>query len=340
MRAPADRIRMAISDIAARDLDLGELGVELSAAIARVLPHEGYSLIGFDPISGLRTFHTSRNGLRDVERELVHNETVDRDLHRFVDLVRQPRPVGLLGNGGAEERYSTRPHDLLPLNGYAHELRLAIHRRGTLFGALVLLRERRRPAFSDDDAAAATALAQPLVDAIRLVSVRTGGGQPHPLPPGVVIVRGDGTAESISSTAYAWLADLHLNSPLTATNPLPWVVVEAAAKCRAGTRGHALSRIRTRAGRWLSLSANTLDDGRVVVTLHPATLGQLLPAVAAWHELTRREGEILMQLAAGRASGQIAHRLRISPHTVDDHLKAIYRKSGTSSRDQLLARLR
>jgi len=36
----------------------------------------------------------------------------------------------------------------------------------------------------------------------------------------------------------------------------------------------------------------------------------------------------------------VARSLAISPHTVDDHLKSIYRKADVRGRDELLALLR
>jgi DNA-binding CsgD family transcriptional regulator len=37
---------------------------------------------------------------------------------------------------------------------------------------------------------------------------------------------------------------------------------------------------------------------------------------------------------------QIARRLDLSPHTVEDHLKTLYRKTGTNSQQGLIAALR
>ena len=96
-----------------------ELGAELSAALYGLLPHEGFSLIAFDPVSGLRTFATERNMLKGgLEARLVHNETVQHDLHRFADLARRPNPVGTLGGGWPGEDRSPRLHELLAEQGF------------------------------------------------------------------------------------------------------------------------------------------------------------------------------------------------------------------------------
>jgi len=327
--------------LASADLPLDELGAELSAALRGLIPHEGYCLIGFDPISGLRAFQTARDALNVNVARLVLNETVEHDLHRFTDLASRPSPVGTLG-GAPGEAQSPRLHELLHPQGFSGELRLALRGGGTLWGALVLIREHRRPPFSDQEAAAATVIAQPLTRAVKRVSVRPRGQPLPPLPPGVVVVGPDGAAEAISPQAAAWFSDLHLSGGLTAEEPLPHtvLVVAAAARAAGGARAGQLARIRTKSGRWLSLAGCPLGGGRVAVVLQPATTDQLLPAIAAWHDLTPRQVDVLHLLLQGYLIKQIARRLGLSPYTVEDHLKILYRKTGTNSHQELIAALR
>lgn len=54
--------------------------------------------------------------------------------------------------------------------------------------------------------------------------------------------------------------------------------------------------------------------------------------------LTRREQETLAALLTGVSEKQIAARLGISPHTVHDYVKRLYRKLGVTSRAALMAR--
>jgi len=336
------RVHRQATALAAADLPLPELGVELSAALRGLVPHEGYCLIGFDPVSGLRAFHTARDALNANGTRLVGNETVEHDLHRFTDLARRPDPVGTLGGGAPGEAQSPRLHEILRPQGFSCELRLALRGGGTLWGALVLLREHRRPPFSDQEAAAATAIAQPLTTAVKRVSLRPHGQPPPPLPPGVVVVGPDGAAEDISPQAAAWFSDLYIIGGLTIEDPLPFVVLQAAAAARAadGARADQLARIRTKSGRWLSLAPCPLGGGRVAVVLQPATTDQLLPAIAAWYDFTPRQVDVLHLLLQGHPIKQIARRLGLSPHTVEDHLKSLYRKTGTNSHQELIAALR
>jgi DNA-binding CsgD family transcriptional regulator len=301
-------------------------------------PHEGYCLIGFDPICGLRTCHTDRNTLAGSPAQLVGNETVQHDLHRFTGLARRPSPVGTLGGGGPGEARSPRLHEILAGQGFGRELRLALRSRGTLWGALVLLREHGRPPFTDEQASAAAVIAPPLTQAVRQVSLRPRGQPPPPLQPGVVIVGPDDTAEAISPQAAAWFSDFAVASE----QPLPYVVLQAvaAARDKHGARAVQLARIRTRSGRWLCLTACPLGGGRLAVVLHPATTDQLLPAIAAWHEFTPRQLDVLRLVLHAHSIQQVARRLQLSPHTVEDHLKTLYRKTGTNSQQELLAALR
>jgi DNA-binding CsgD family transcriptional regulator len=44
-------------------------------------------------------------------------------------------------------------------------------------------------------------------------------------------------------------------------------------------------------------------------------------------------------VARGYSTNELAERLHLSSYTVQDHLKSIFRKSGTGSRGDLVARL-
>ena len=61
-----------------------------------------------------------------------------------------------------------------------------------------------------------------------------------------------------------------------------------------------------------------------------------IEAFCATHNLSPREQEVVTLLAEGLTTVAMAERLGISPHTVRDHLKNLYRKTGTNSRSELL----
>ena len=57
------------------------------------------------------------------------------------------------------------------------------------------------------------------------------------------------------------------------------------------------------------------------------------------YSLTKRERDVLELLAAGRSVPYISEMLVVSKNTVESHVKAIYRKVGVHSRQELLTRL-
>jgi DNA-binding CsgD family transcriptional regulator len=58
------------------------------------------------------------------------------------------------------------------------------------------------------------------------------------------------------------------------------------------------------------------------------------------YALSRREREVVAALLAGLDTSAISARLFISRHTVQDHLKSVFRKTGVHRGRALLARFR
>ena len=56
--------------------------------------------------------------------------------------------------------------------------------------------------------------------------------------------------------------------------------------------------------------------------------------------MTARERDVCREVIAGHSTADIAARLFISAHTVQDHLKSVFAKVGVRSRGELVARLR
>ncbi|WP_414169990.1 LuxR C-terminal-related transcriptional regulator [Streptoverticillium reticulum] len=181
-------------------------------------------------------------------------------------------------------------------------------------------RERGRPPFSPDEVVRAQALVAPLGAAMKRFVRRVA---PRPLrdgqPPGVVVVGGDDRIKAVTPGGRAWLracapdfefsdAELHV---------VTWNIAHIARRIE----GPALCRVPTARG-WIAVQAERLDGGGpgdVVISVLPAT------------------GAVLARALEGLPGKQIARRLGLSPYTVDDHLRAVYRKTGVSGREELLA---
>lgn len=321
-------------------------GENVMGAIRRVVPFDGYCLIGLDPCTGMRSFMFSRNGLDGVAGRLAYNEAVEHDVNRYLDLARAEVPVGVLATTVHSRVPSPRLHEILRPAGFSSELRLALRGSGRVWGALVLFRGDRRRAFSDRDVAATLALAVPLTAAVRRYPVRRTNQPLEPLPPGVVLLDDGNAVAGSSEEARAWLDDIRAGGldEIEPDDVLRVVFDVGLATREAGSGASALTpqcRIRTNSGRWLLVHGVRTNDGTgtVAVVLQAAAPFQLLSAVAAWLGLSPRETQIIQLVSRGMPAGNMARFLKLSVLTVNDHLAAIYRKAGVSGRQELLAGL-
>jgi PAS domain S-box-containing protein len=85
----------------------------------------------------------------------------------------------------------------------------------------------------------------------------------------------------------------------------------------------------------IALELQAIGLAQDVPTGPPAGLGH--PDLA---ELSAREREVLGLLVGGERVAAIAAQLFISPHTVRNHLKSLFRKVGVGSQAELIARVR
>jgi DNA-binding CsgD family transcriptional regulator len=100
--------------------------------------------------------------------------------------------------------------------------------------------------------------------------------------------------------------------------------------------------VRTRSGRWLLLYGTPLSggpEGRVAVVVQPAPAAEVAPLVALAYGLSERERQVTRLCLQGRSTRQMAAELHVSPYTVQDHLKAVFRKTGVRSRGELLGQV-
>ncbi len=108
---------------------------------------------------------------------------------------------------------------------------------------------------------------------------------------------------------------------------------------RAGAAGYLL---KTAAPEELLEAVRTVARGEGVVypKVSSAALQRVARAVARWRDpcaLSRRELQVLQMISLGASIGEVAAQLRLSPHTVRNHLKGVYRKLGVRGRVEAAA---
>jgi DNA-binding CsgD family transcriptional regulator len=105
----------------------------------------------------------------------------------------------------------------------------------------------------------------------------------------------------------------------------------------------AAIRMTTKSGALVAVHAARLRDasgsGPVALTDGPATPTERASLFLAAHGLTPAQRRVANLVLQGRATGQIVVELRISAHTVQDHLKVVFDKVGVRSRRDLVSAL-
>jgi DNA-binding CsgD family transcriptional regulator len=120
---------------------------------------------------------------------------------------------------------------------------------------------------------------------------------------------------------------------------VPGLVSFVAAQARWGADGRSsTARMRGDDGRWLLVNASLFDSreaGDVAVVIQPAPAGSVLDGTLRALGLSARERQVSSLVLQGHSAKAIASELVISPWTVQDHLKAIYQKTGVRNRSEL-----
>jgi DNA-binding CsgD family transcriptional regulator len=99
--------------------------------------------------------------------------------------------------------------------------------------------------------------------------------------------------------------------------------------------------MQTRSGQWLVLHASRLRGaagrGQIAVILEPAAPAEIAPLILQAYGFTDREARVAHLVLQGIPTREIAASLSIAPLTVQQHLKAIFDKTGVHSRRELVA---
>lgn len=93
-----------------------------------------------------------------------------------------------------------------------------------------------------------------------------------------------------------------------------WVVLHGASLVSAGSRRVAV----------------------IVEPAHPARISSLLMSA---YGLTEREQDVTRLVLQGNSTAEIAERLVVSAHTVQQHLKSVFDKTGVRSRRDLVGKV-
>jgi DNA-binding CsgD family transcriptional regulator len=303
----------------------------------------------FDPTSLLITSHYEQ-GLPEIPQEWLAHEYFEDDVHNMTGVARSRRGASTVHEAsGGEPSRSTRWNLYIHPYGAEQELLVALRTQaGEVWGMLGLYREPGQPPFDDTE-----------IDFLRDLSPYLAGGAQRglllgeasdpegPDTPGLVVLKDDWSVESLTPGVERWLAEL-VDGDWETHGKLPPSVLAVAGRALRTAEGKdapgevALARVLSHEGRWIVLhGAALVADGarRVAVIIEPAHPASLASLLMAAYQLTAREQDVTRLVLRGDSTTDIAAGLCVSPHTVQQHLKSIFEKTGVRSRRELVGKV-
>ncbi|MGQ0680517.1 MAG: helix-turn-helix transcriptional regulator [Actinomycetota bacterium] len=342
-----------IAGLAERGLDLVAFWRECTPLIAKVVPHfQTPCFFTVDPASLLVTSHYQTE-LPELPEEWLAYEYLhgkENDHHSFAGVAQSKRGVSTIHEatgGDPSTSYSWR-NFIAPYGG-DQELLVALRDKGGgVWGMVGLYREPSRPMFDDSEINFMRRIAPHLAaGAQRGLLIGEASDPDGPDAPGLLVLRDDWTVESITSGVERWLDELPKSNWL-AENALPPSVLAVAGRALRSREDDsdpgdvAFARVLTRGGRWVVLHGASMvgtDSRRVAVIIEPAHPAKIAPMLMSAYQLTEREQEVTRLVLRGDSTSQIAAALYLSSHTVQQHLKTIFEKTGVRSRRDLVGKV-
>jgi DNA-binding CsgD family transcriptional regulator len=342
-----DRAQDRLAELARRGHDLVTFWRECTEVLEAAVPHYNkpcwYTL---DPVSLLITSHY-HEGLPEYPAKMLRHEYYGDDVNQIADVVRSEFGISTLHEATAGDPSSSPSWHMNMAMGGDQEMIAALRTGGAVWGAVGLYRALGEPLFDGEEKAFLRAIASDLATGARTGLLVGEARDPQwPDSPGLVVLSENGELESTTPGLEHWLSDLP-DGDLDAGR-LPSAVHAVAGRALRTAEGHddpgevALARVLSRSGTWIVLHGTSLvasGSRRAAVIVEPAHPARIAPLLMSAYGLTEREQEVTRLVLGGDSTAEIAERLVVSPHTVQEHLKKIFEKTGVRSRRELVGKV-
>jgi DNA-binding CsgD family transcriptional regulator len=344
--------RRRIDDLVRRcyvGLDAASLRDETLARLRRVVPVDAAFFATVDPATILFTSVAVEDPLAGAQALFLENEFGGADVNKFTALAAANDHVRSLDQAtdGRRDR-SARYTDVMASLGLGDELRAALVVGGRCWGVLCLHRADSPTGFSAHEIDLVRRLAPHLAEGLRRAVVALAATMPGPTGrgPGVIVLDEDLSITSTNAEAEEWLAELADPRRIDlGGGRLPAAIQAVAAQVvhvDLGSPPTATTRLQTRSGQWLGVHASRLGStscGQTAVVVESARPVELASLYLDAHGLTPAQSRVAALVLQGRSTRQIVNELKISAHTVQEHLRAVFDKFGIGSRRELVAAL-
>jgi DNA-binding CsgD family transcriptional regulator len=342
-----ERAAERIAELSARGHDAVTFWRECTEVLEAAVPHYDkpcwYTL---DPASLLITSHY-HDGLPELPPERLNHEYYGDDVNQIADVVRSESGISTLHEATGGDPSSSRTWHLNMAMGGDQEMIAALRTGGAVWGAVGLYRAPGEPMFDGEEQAFLKAIGPDLARGARTGLLVGEAADPQwPESPGLVVLSEKGEVESTTPGVERWLADLPDGDLDAGRLPSAVHAVAGRALRTAESRDDpgevALARVLSRSGPWIVLHGTSLvasGSRRAAVIVEPAHPARITPLLMSAYGLTEREQEVTRLVLRGDSTAQIAERLVVSPHTVQEHLKSIFEKTGVRSRRELVGKV-
>jgi DNA-binding CsgD family transcriptional regulator len=337
-----------LARLAGHGLDLVSFWRASTEALTSAVPHDfAPCWFTLDPASLLVTSHFDE-GVPELPPQWMIHEYYQDDVNKLADVARSERGISTLHEAtGGDPTGSPRWHFNMTLGGDQELIAALRTPTGEVWGALGLYREPGQPQFDDTELAFVQSLAPSLAEGARRALLVGEATDPEgPDAPGLLVLSHDGEVESATPGVERWLAALPDGDWDAGRLPS---AVRAVAGRALRTAQHpdepgqvAVSRVLSQAGSWVVLHGASLVAGgarRVAVIVEPAHPARIAPLLMSAYGLTEREQGVTRLVLQGNSTAEIAARLVVSTHTVQQHLKRVFDKTGVRSRRDLVAKV-
>lgn len=218
------------------------------------------------------------------------------------------------------------------------------------WGFVDLWRRAPAPAFSSGEIAHLSTLVAPMTAALRqsqaAALLHRANHDVGPAGPVVLVLSPD--LEVRAQTPETERVLRKLVPPTGGAPPVPAAAYNVGAQLlarEAGIDAHpATARVHIQAERWVTLRAARMVEADhehksdIAVTVEDIAPDDRVDLFVRAVGLSSREAQLVQLLRAGSSTRDAAAEMVLSPHTVGDHLKSVFAKTGCRSRGELLAR--
>jgi DNA-binding CsgD family transcriptional regulator len=349
MPSQHETLKRKIDSLARTAASSQSFRIAMLRKLREAIPFDAACCTLVDPQTLLSTGAVTEEGVESIHQALFANEYLEEDVNRFIDLALEADPVASLhGTTEGQPERSARYRNVLHPAGFRDEMRAVLVFKGGCYGYLTLFRLQAQPVFHERERSLLSSLVPAIAFHLRSISMllpEDGAGRSEEQP-GILIVSESLAVLSSNEASEHWLSMLRKweNTDIAAL-PKPVQAVCFRALSESGEESASTAKVcmRTPEGRYMTIRASKLTSStrqiQLAVWFEQAAPSDVLPVIVESHGLSEREKRVLACIIQGQSTKIIARMLNISAYTVQDHLKSIFAKTGTSSRSELIWQL-